>query len=255
MQVWIVSQISSFYPSVLTKTTNYLEIPKQRLNWIDTKKCANLNNYLINKTLHLSFGIKKFNLHLYIWPKLSSTYAYSTKISNKKILKPCNRRCRSDHDGDTSHHARHLLCPRLECMSCCTTPTSRRWVYQAPRSRAWRLNRDKRRRSSLSRDDFTYLHSRRKKRYLGHMYCRPIMIDIMTGPRFNNWLTNRLNANSQHEITCSAVVWFLLLNRLVPGSKLRASTFLPITIKNTHVQRVGRNSCGPHVVTLSSAKT
>jgi hypothetical protein len=30
------------------------------------KKRANLNNYLINKTLHLSFEIKKINLQLYI---------------------------------------------------------------------------------------------------------------------------------------------------------------------------------------------
>jgi hypothetical protein len=92
------------------------------------KKRANLNNYLINKTLHLSFRIKNsiysciydlnFQAHMHI----------QQKFQIKKILKPCNRRCRSDHDGDTSHRARRLLCPRHECMSCCTTPTSRRWV-------------------------------------------------------------------------------------------------------------------------------
>jgi hypothetical protein len=58
------------------------------------------------------------------------------KFHIKKILKPCNRRCRFDRDGDASRRARRLLYPRLERMSCCTTPTSRRWVYQAPRSRA-----------------------------------------------------------------------------------------------------------------------
>jgi hypothetical protein len=147
------------------------------------------------------------------------------KFQIKKILKPCNRRCHSDHDGDTYRRARRLLCPCLERLSCSTTPTSRRWVYQAPRSCAWCLNRDKHRRSSLSSRDELHVSSRRKQRYLGHMYRRPIMIDFMTGPRFNNWLTNRLNANSQHETTCTAVVWFLLLNWLVPGSKLRGSTF------------------------------
>jgi hypothetical protein len=108
----------------------------------------------------------------------------------------------------------------------------RRWVYQGPRSRAWCLDCDNYHRSSLSRDELHVSALTTEKKILVHMYRWPIMIDVMTSPRFNNLLTNRQNANSQHETTCSAVVWFLLLTRLVPGSKLRGSTFFcPLQLK------------------------